>query len=170
MSTRDLDGRVFFLRKCLDIQSGLTSSDYNQIKPNPRIPLYRLRAANEKVIKGHLKLRHTKLRNVLTQRVHFQFHFTFFYISKMALEIHVFLTPICKLWTKNPQTGYIVERHLWTKNPHEIQNFVFGDVVERHLWTKNPHKFFFKKIKNHLLGISWSVICGQKNHTEFPKY
>ena len=80
------------------------------------------------------------------------------------------LTPICKLWTKNPQTGYMVERHLWTKNPHEIQNFVFGDVVERHLWTKNPHKFFFKKIKNHLLGISWSVICGQKNHTEFPKY
>ena len=80
------------------------------------------------------------------------------------------LTPICKLWTKNPQTGYMVERHLWTKNPDEIENFVFGDVVERHLWTKNPHKFFFKKIKNHLLGISWSVICGQKNHTEFPKY
>ena len=80
------------------------------------------------------------------------------------------LTSICKLWTKNPQTGYMVERHLWTKNPDEIQNFVFGDVVERHLWTKNPHKFFFKKIKNHLLGISWSVICGQKNHTEFPKY
>ena len=74
------------------------------------------------------------------------------------------------MWTKNPQAGYMVERHLWTKNPDEIQNFVFGDVVERHLWTKNPHKFFFKKIKNHLLGISWSVICGQKNHTEFPKY
>ena len=50
------------------------------------------------------------------------------------------LTPICKLWTKNPQTGYIVERHLWTKNPHEIQKFVFGNVVERHLWTKNPHQ------------------------------
>ena len=28
------------------------------------------------------------------------------------------LTPICELWTKNPQTGYIMERHLWTKNPH----------------------------------------------------
>ena len=33
----------------------------------------------------------------------------------------------------------MVERHLWTKNPDEIQNFVFGDVVERHLWTKKPH-------------------------------
>ena len=80
------------------------------------------------------------------------------------------LTPICKLWTKNPQIGYIVERHLWTKNPHEIKKLVFGNVVERHLWTKNPHKFFFKKIKNLLLGISCSVICGQKNHIDFLKY
>ena len=39
----------------------------------------------------------------------------------------------------------MVERHLWTKNPHEIQKFVFGNVVERHLWPKNPHNFFFKK-------------------------
>ena len=61
-----------------------------------------------------------------------------------------FLTPICKLWTKNPQTGYIVERHLWTKNPHEIQKFVFGNVVEGHLWTKIHMR----------LGTSWSVVCG----------
>ena len=27
----------------------------------------------------------------------------------------------------------MVERHLWTKNPH-----AFGNVMERHLWTKNP--------------------------------
>ena len=32
------------------------------------------------------------------------------------------LTPICELWTKNPQIGNMVERHLWTKNPH---NFFF---------------------------------------------
>ena len=70
-------------------------------------------------------------------------------IGELVSSKRGLLTPICKLWTKNPQTGY---------------------MVERHLWTKNPHKFFFKKIKNHLLGISWSVICGQKNHTEFPKY
>ena len=70
------------------------------------------------------------------------------------------LTPICKLWTKNSQTGYMTERHLWTKNPHEIQKLIFGNVVERHLWTKNPHKFFFKKITS--FGISCSVICGQK--------
>ena len=30
----------------------------------------------------------------------------------------IFLTPICELLTKNPQTGNIVERHLWTHNPH----------------------------------------------------
>ena len=30
------------------------------------------------------------------------------------------LTPICELWTKNPQTGNMVERHLWTKNPHKF--------------------------------------------------
>ena len=46
----------------------------------------------------------------------------------------------------------MVERHLWTKNPDEIQNFVFGDVVERHLWTKNPHKFFFQKNKKSSFG------------------
>ena len=39
------------------------------------------------------------------------------------------LTPICELWTKNAQTGYIMERHLW---------------------TKNPHNFFFEKFKKHL--------------------
>ena len=30
------------------------------------------------------------------------------------------LTPICELWTKNPQTGNMVECHLWTKNPHKF--------------------------------------------------
>ena len=80
------------------------------------------------------------------------------------------LTPICKLWTKNPQTGYMMERHLWTKNPHEIQKLIFGNVVERHLWTKNPHNFFFKKIEKTSFGISCSVICGQKNHIDFLKY
>ena len=33
------------------------------------------------------------------------------------------------------------------------------DLRERHLWTKNPQKFF--------LGMSGSVICGQKIHTTF---
>ena len=39
------------------------------------------------------------------------------------------LTPICKLWTKNPQTGFNVERHLWTKNPqmtiHDVPKWEF---------------------------------------------
>ena len=43
----------------------------------------------------------------------------------------LFLTPICKLWTKNPQIGYIVERHMWTKNPHEIQRFVLGMPIRK---------------------------------------
>ena len=75
------------------------------------------------------------------------------------------LTPICELWTKKPQIGNMMERHLWTKNPLKIRkvdswecqgaSFVdkkstliflkksekldFGNVMERHLWTKNPH-------------------------------
>jgi len=24
------------------------------------------------------------------------------------------------LWTKNPQTGNMVERHLWAKDPHKL--------------------------------------------------
>ena len=63
---------------------------------------------------------------------------------------------------KNP--GYMVERHLWTKNPH-----AFGNVVERRLWTKNPQQiatFDFRNfMKNSDLGTSWSVICEQKIHS-----
>ena len=57
----------------------------------------------------------------------------------------------------------MVERHLWTKNPH-----AFGNVVERRLWTKNPQQIatfdFLNFMKNSNLGTSWSVICGQKIH------
>ena len=77
----------------------------------------------------------------------------------------ILLTPICELWTKKPQIGNMMKRHLWTKNPLKIRkvdswesqgaSFVdkkstliflkksekldFGNVMERHLWTKNPH-------------------------------
>ena len=51
MSNGDLDGRLFFLLKCLNIQSVLTSSDYSQIKLNLRIPLYQLRTVNERSFK-----------------------------------------------------------------------------------------------------------------------
>ena len=60
----------------------------------------------------------------------------------------------------------MVERHLWTKNPH-----AYGNVVERHLWTKNPQLILgydfpiFEKQTD--LGTSWSVICGQKIHSYF---
>ena len=56
----------------------------------------------------------------------------------------------------------MVERHLWTKNPH-----AFGNVVERRLWTKNPQQIatfdFLNFMKNSNLGTSWSVVCGQKS-------
>ena len=54
-------------------------------------------------------------------------------------------TPIRELWTKNLQTGRIMERHLWTKNPQ-------------------------KNLKNQFLGKSWSVICGQKSKFNFFQY
>ena len=59
------------------------------------------------------------------------------------------LTPIRELWTKNPQNG---------------------NIVERHLWTKKPHTFFYEKFENCLLGISCSVICGQKSTLIFWVY
>ena len=47
----------------------------------------------------------------------------------------------------------MVERHLWTKNPH-----AFGNVVERRLWTKNPQQIatfdFLNFMKNSNLGTS----------------
>ena len=54
------------------------------------------------------------------------------------------------MWTKNPQTGYMVERHLWTKNPDEIQNFVFGDVVdlnETFQFSSHGHYFVLPDLK-----------------------
>ena len=66
--------------------------------------------------------------------------------------------------TRKP--GNMVERHLWTKNPH-----MNGNVVERHLWTKNPQQImaydFLDFRKYSYLGLSWSVICGQKIHSYF---
>ena len=67
-------------------------------------------------------------------------------------------------FTRNP--GYMVERHLWKKNPH-----AYGNVVERHLWKKNPQLIlgynFPDFIKKSNLGTSWSVICGKKIHSYF---
>ena len=43
----------------------------------------------------------------------------------------------------------MVERHLWTKNPH-----AYGNVVERHLWTKNPQlilSYNFPNLKKKLI-------------------
>ena len=37
------------------------------------------------------------------------------------------LTPIRELWTKNPQTGNVVERHLWIKNPHFNSEILLGN-------------------------------------------
>jgi len=49
--------------------------------------------------------------------------------------------------------GDVVERHLWTKNPH-----VNGYVVGRHLWTNNPQQIaafdFLDFMKNSYLGAS----------------
>jgi len=77
------------------------------------------------------------------------------------------LTPICELWTKKPQIGNMMERHLWTKNPLKIRkvdswecqgaSFVdkkstliffekfeklgLGNVMERHIWATKLHLF-----------------------------
>ena len=43
------------------------------------------------------------------------------------VHLYVHLTPICELWTKNPQTGNMMERHLWTKNPLKIRKIGFWE-------------------------------------------
>ena len=48
--------------------------------------------------------------------------------------------------------GYMVERHLWTKNPHLLSGYNFPDFS-----------------KKSYLGTSWSVICGQKIHSYFTR-
>ena len=67
---------------------------------------------------------------------------------------------------RTQKPGNMVERHLWTKSPH-----MNGNVVERHLWTKNPQQImaydFLDFRKYSYLGLSWSVICGQKIHSYF---
>ena len=73
------------------------------------------------------------------------------------------LTPIGEWWTKNPQTGNKIERHLWTQSKSE--QMVLGNVRKRHLWTKVHINLILKNRKNWVLEMSWSVIFGQQNYT-----
>ena len=66
-------------------------------------------------------------------------------------------------WKIIEKPGNIVERPLWTENPH-----VYGDVVERHLWTENTHLGFAETFKDFskkmIFGTSWSVFWTQNPH------
>ena len=83
-------------------------------------------------------------------------------------SIRHYLTPICKLWKKNPQTGYIVERHLWKKNPHEIRKLVFRERRGASFVEKKPTWFFFENSKISFWERRGASFVDKKPH-KFPK-
>ena len=78
-------------------------------------------------------------------------------LSKLEIRLCKFLrgdfllTPIRKLWTKNQQTGNIVERHFWKNYPIRKISIIlmtffekteFWEMSKRHFWKQNPGHFF----------------------------